>query len=98
MPENEARLRAIDADLLHIGVGEMLGQRAERRNGREHAAPDELPVVERIRCMSLVADLATDELVHPALVLDTHPRALAKRPLFGQSPLHPRAPTGFGVD
>src|SRR5260221_12332858 len=76
----------------------MLGQWAERRNGREHAAPDELPVVERTRCMSLVAHLATDELVHPALVVDPHTRALAKRQLLGQPRLDSRAHAGFGVE
>jgi len=97
LAEHEAGTRAVDAHLLHVRIGEVLGQRTERGDGGEHATPDELPVVARIRCLSLVADLATDELVDPTLVVDAQPGALSERQLLGQTRLHSRAHAGFGV-
>ena len=75
----------------------MLGQRAKRSDGGENAAPDELPVVASVGRMSLIADLAADELVDPALVVDAKPGALSERKLRCQARLDSRAHAGFGV-
>jgi len=37
--ENEARLRAVDSHLFHVGIREVLGQRAERRDRGKDPAP-----------------------------------------------------------
>src|SRR5438046_4997762 len=47
--------------------------------------------------MSLIADLAADELVDPALVVDAKPGALPERKLRCQARHDSRAHAGFGV-
>jgi hypothetical protein len=78
--EDEARLGAIDSNLFHIWICQVLSQRAERRHRRKDAAQQLLGLVvaHRRHCTSfLFADNTSDKVANPELIVDAHAREIA---------------------
>jgi hypothetical protein len=78
--ENEAGLRAVDADLLDIGIGKVLCKWSEWGDPRKDSARDLLEVFtvhRRQGALLLLPDHALDELVNPEMVIDPKARSVA---------------------
>ena len=89
--KHEARARAVDPHLLDAGVGQVLGQRPQRRYRPEHAPPHLLPLGRAQRRAALVfrGHRPAHQLVDPLLVLETQPRRLSAAEPLGQLGLDP---------
>lgn len=81
-PENEAGFGAVDTHLLHLRVGQVLCQWAQRRYRSEDPPPEVLRLgsVE----LDLFADHAAYELIDPTLVLHAQTGAIPPRQLGAQ--------------
>src|SRR5579872_4573046 len=66
-----AGARAVDPDLFHLGVGEVLGERPEWRHRGEDSPPQ--PLARGVVEMRFLGDQAPDHLVDPPLVFDAQP-------------------------
>jgi hypothetical protein len=85
--EYEAGFRAVDANLLYLGIREVFRQRTKRSDRAEDATPQLFGLLRRPwgrGLARLFADHATHELINPALVLNPQACAVAARELGRQ--------------
>jgi hypothetical protein len=92
--EDEAGLGAVDTNLFHIWVCEVLRQRTQRCHRRKDSPQQLLGVLaihRRHGASLLFIDHTTDELMNPLLIVDPHPREIAPCQLGSELGLHTRA-------
>ena len=92
--EDEAGLRAVDTNLFHVWVCEVLRQRAERCHRRKDPLQKLLGLLalhRRHGSSLLVSDNTSDELVNPRLVVDTYTREVTSCQLGRKLGLDARA-------